>query len=232
MSVLAARTPPPPPFLGAPCVAQSEAYAALIAEHLYPQAVWLDAGCGYRILEADLDPLEDWLVAQCHVIGMDIGIERHRNIKRLVPGSLYDLPFADASLDIVTSNMVFEHLDRPKRAVSEIFRCLRPGGAVIIKTPNLWNYGVSGNAIATKLLPERLRLSIVRASDGRAEKDIFPVRYKANTLHKLTRMLTQAGLTIHQAQALPQQSPYFHPAEKLLMRITPYSQLLVCAHKS
>src|SRR5258708_40141955 len=96
------------PLTGAAWAAQSEAYAALIAEHLHPGVRWLDAGCGSRLLEDDLDPLENWLVEQCAmIVGMDVSLRSHRNIRSLVQGSLYAMPFAYASFYLITCNMVF-----------------------------------------------------------------------------------------------------------------------------
>jgi SAM-dependent methyltransferase len=223
------------PLSGEKWAANSEAYAALISEHLGPETIWLDAGCGWRLLEDDMDPLEDWLVDHRRVvIGMDYSVTSHRNITRLVEGSLYALPFANSSLDLVTCNMVVEHLDHPARAFAEVARCLRWGGALVIKTPNLLNYGIVANAVASRIMPEKWRLGLVRSSDGRQPEDVFPVRYKANTMHILVRLLNAAGLQIHKAIALHQQRPFFLKTEKLegfLMRLTPFSGLLVCAHK-
>lgn len=223
------------PITGARWAAQSESYANLIAEHLNPQCRWLDSGCGERILEGNLDPLEDWLVQHCGVVvGMDIRLTGHRNIKQIVCGSLYGLPFADSSFDLVTCNMVMEHLDQPERAVAEIARVLAPGGAVVINTPNLWNYGVMANAAATKLLPTKWRLRLIHSSDTREPDDIFPVRYRANTFRRLISLLRESGLKVHKAFKLPQQSPFFPRTaklERLLVKMTPNSRLLVCAHK-
>jgi SAM-dependent methyltransferase len=223
------------PFTGASWAAQSEAYAEAIAEHLHPTARWLDVGCGWRLLEDDLEAVEDWLVGQCGtVLGMDVAVSHHRNIRQLLEGSINALPFADASLDLVTCNMVVEHLDDPARAFAEIARCLTPGGAVVINTPNLLNYGIIANAVATKLLPENLRLRLVHTSDSREPADIFPVRYRANTLRRLVRLLNECGLQIHKASGLPQQRPFMRKAatlEKFLMKVTPNSRLLVCACK-
>lgn len=49
---------------------------------------------------------------------------------------MYALPFADSSLDTVLFSEVIEHLDTPDKALSEIYRVLRPGGRVIIIFPN------------------------------------------------------------------------------------------------
>jgi len=51
-------------------------------------------------------------------------------------GSVYELPFEDASFDAVFSHALLEHLSRPQQAVNEFFRVLRPGGAVGVCTPD------------------------------------------------------------------------------------------------
>jgi SAM-dependent methyltransferase len=223
------------PLSGARWAAKSEAYASLISEHLSEDTAWLDAGCGSGLLEDDMGPLEDWLAGHCKsLVGMDVSLTSNRNIKSLVRGSLYNLPFADSSLDLITCRMVVEHLAQPRNAFAEVARCLRPGGAIVVITPNLHNYGIFGNAVATKLLPAKLRLRIVHASDSRPDEDIFPVRYKANTMSRLARLLSSAGLQVHKTIGLHQQQAYWrkHPAfEKVLMMLTPIYVLLVCAHK-
>jgi len=223
------------PLSGAQWAAKSEAYASLISEHLSADTVWLDAGCGSRLLEADMEPLEDWLASHCKtIVGMDVSVTSHRNIKSLVQGSLYDLPFGDNSFDLITCRMVVEHLARPRHAFAECARCLRPGGAIVAITPNLLNYAIFGNAVATKVLPEKLRRRIVHASDSRADEDIFPVDYKANTMPRLIQSLNTCGLQVHERFGLRQQRPYWrkHPSlEKILMKLTPIYVLLVCAHK-
>lgn len=223
------------PLSGESWAAKSEAYASLVSEHLSCDTMWLDAGCGSRLLEDDMDPLEDWLASRCRsIIGMDLAITSHRNINVLLRGSLYQLPFRDNSFDLITCRMVVEHLDEPVKVFVEVARCLRPGGCFIVITPNLLNYGVFGNALATKVLPEKLRLRIVHATDSRPDEDIFPVRYKANTKRRLVHLLNACGLQVHKTTGLRQQRPYWkkHPSfEKVLMRLTPVNVLLTCAHK-
>ncbi len=223
------------PLTGAKWAARSEAYASLISEHLAPSTVWLDAGCGSRLLEDDMDTLEKWLVGRCKLIfGMDPLSTWNRNIRSLLQGSLYKLPFADSSLDLITCHMVIEHLDRPRSAFAEVCRCLRPNGVFIAITPNMINYGIFANAVATKLIPEKWRLRIVHALDSRTDEDIFPVRYKANTMRGLRHLLRSAGLRIHRAIGLRQQQAYWrrHPSfERAFMWLTPIQVLLICAHK-
>ena len=62
---------------------------------------------------------------------LEASIERCR-------ASVYELPFADASFDLVVCCEVLEHLDTPDRALAEIARVARR--AVIVSTPRepLW----------------------------------------------------------------------------------------------
>jgi SAM-dependent methyltransferase len=49
-----------------------------------------------------------------------------------VDGDAAALPFADASVDAITCERVFQHLAAPDRAAAEIARVLRPGGRVAV----------------------------------------------------------------------------------------------------
>ena len=117
--------PDPLPLTGAKWAAKSEAYATFVSEHLSANSLWLDAGCGNRLLETDLDPLETWLAARCkNIVGMDVLVTSHRNIKSLVQGSLYHLPFADNQFDLITNRHGYYY-------EPEIQRILKPGHQLI-----------------------------------------------------------------------------------------------------
>ncbi len=96
----------------------------------------LDAGCGEGITLEKLVKL----FPRAHIVGMDTEAENLEICRKhglpVQEGSLYALPFADASFDTVLFSEVIEHLDAPEKALSEIFRVLRPGGRVIIIFPN------------------------------------------------------------------------------------------------
>ena len=59
--------------------------------------------------------------------GQDVGGRRHEDLQ--------NLSFGDASIDLVLSSDVLEHMPDPYRAHSEIFRVLRPGGRHIFTVP-------------------------------------------------------------------------------------------------
>jgi ubiquinone/menaquinone biosynthesis C-methylase UbiE len=51
---------------------------------------------------------------------------------RFVPGSVAELPFPDASFDLVYSNGVIHHMPDTGRAIQEFHRVLRPGGVAVV----------------------------------------------------------------------------------------------------
>jgi len=50
-----------------------------------------------------------------------------------------NLPYPDQHFDVVTFTEVAEHLENYRAIIREIFRVLKPGGAVVITTPNVLN---------------------------------------------------------------------------------------------
>lgn len=55
---------------------------------------------------------------------------------RLIRGSVLEIPLPDASVDVVLSTQVIEHIADHERAAAEFDRILRPGGHAIITTPH------------------------------------------------------------------------------------------------
>ena len=100
----------------------------------------------------------------------------------LEPGA--GLPYEDDRFDLVVPRYVFEHLDDPDRAVSELLRVTRPGGWICAITPNKWGY----LALASRMVPNTLHARVLRfVQPGRKEVDIFPTTYALNTPSSLKR---------------------------------------------
>jgi len=99
----------------------------------------LDAGCGIgygleilaaagaaRSVGVDLDPAAV-VVAQKQVAHLSATVEE---------GDLRDLPFADNSFDLAVCFETIEHMQQGEQALSELRRVLRPGGRLVISSPN------------------------------------------------------------------------------------------------
>jgi SAM-dependent methyltransferase len=59
---------------------------------------------------------------------------------RIVDASGENLPFEDASFDVVYSNNVLEHTSDPALVLREAVRVLRPGGTLYVEVPNYLSY--------------------------------------------------------------------------------------------
>jgi SAM-dependent methyltransferase len=72
-------------------------------------------------------------------------------------GEAGHLAWPDASFDLVCCLEAFEYFPHPRRALTEMARVLRPGGALVIsKWPDLWAYALPGRALTRTALARRL----------------------------------------------------------------------------
>ena len=96
---------------------------------------WLDLGCGHQLLPSWRLEQERSITKKVScLIGLDYdyySVHNHRTIKHLVQGDISRLPFVAETFDLVTANMVFEHLSDPENQLREIFRILKPGGSLV-----------------------------------------------------------------------------------------------------
>lgn len=182
-------------------------YHELIREHVAPGNRLLDAGCG-RYLEFSKEFSHD-----VQVVGIDLGPALdtcNRCSPYGVCGDLEQLPFPPNSFDLVISRSVVEHLANPRQVFREFHRVLKPGGKVILSTPNKYDYV----SILASLTPYRLHRVMVSKILGVSEDDVFPTLYRANTLSSLSKQLTTAGFIKKRLQAINHYPVYlmFSPA--------------------
>ena len=68
-------------------------------------------------------------------------VTARRRERRFVCGDACALPFADGTFDAVTLFDVLEHIDADADAAREAWRVVRPGGWILVSTPNAdWHY--------------------------------------------------------------------------------------------
>jgi ubiquinone/menaquinone biosynthesis C-methylase UbiE len=205
-----------------------EIWGETIRQHLTQPVRWLDAGCGWRSLGKDLEALESELITRAGIaVGVDLDfahLRKHVTISRRICASLDSLPFSDASFDLITCNMVVEHLPDPFTTFQELSRVLAPGGTFMVHTPNTRNYLVFANILAKKFLPRPVVLKLVQ--DNRAADDIYPTYYRANNARVLGNLGESVNLRPESVRFLTHPRPYsrfFAPValfELLLMRAT------------
>lgn len=161
---------------------------------LTPQTRLLDLGAGRGAALHD-DPvpyrraLRDFRGRCAEVVGADPdpavltnpGLDRATVIA--ADGRL-DLP--DASVDIIVSDYVLEHIEDPAAFVAELSRVLAPGGWFCARTPNRRGY----LALAARMVPNRLHWAVLsRVQPDRKTEDVFPTHFRLNTLAALRTIL-------------------------------------------
>lgn len=103
----------------------------------------LDGGAGTGHAAARL-ALRGARVVACDIGATLLRITRNRCPScHAVNGDLLRLPFAENAFDIVFSTEAIEHTAQPLAAASELYRVLKPGGRLVLSTPNLaWLWAV------------------------------------------------------------------------------------------
>jgi SAM-dependent methyltransferase len=175
-------------------------YEALV-RNVEPGNRWLDVGCGRQILPgfaASLDKQREITARIKVLVGMDVdpAIHDHPLLQERVMGWGDALPFADSSFDLVTANMVMEHVKEPKRVLSEVRRVLRPGGQFIFHTPNFKYYLI----FIAWLTPDFIKRRIIWLLERRAEEDVFPTYYRFNTSSRIRSLAAQCDLGVKEIE--------------------------------
>ncbi len=180
-----------------------------IDEHVQPTDVVLDAGCGSgRVFQHGLAGRAR------RVVGVDVTDEprANPNIDDALKGDLRALPLRDGAFDLVAMSHVAEHLTEPEAAFRELARVLRPGGRLLLLTPNRWHYV----PLVARLLPHRLHVAFNRWR-GVDVRDVFPTAYRANTARRLRALAEDAGLTVERLDRFETEPEY------LAFHLVPYA---------
>jgi SAM-dependent methyltransferase len=104
-------------------------FVRAVAQEIPAGARVLDAGAGECAYKE--------LFSHCRYVAVDLGVgDTSWNYSNLdVFGLVDELPVASESLDAVICTQVLEHLSEPGKAVGELARALRSGGALYLTAP-------------------------------------------------------------------------------------------------
>jgi 2-polyprenyl-3-methyl-5-hydroxy-6-metoxy-1,4-benzoquinol methylase len=113
--------------------------AAMYLRAPFKPARVLDVGCGSGVLLARMKSL-GWEVAGVEVDPGGVTAARARGVT-VHQGQLADARFAENQFNAVHSAHVIEHVHDPVALLRECFRILKPGGKLVILTPNTGSFG-------------------------------------------------------------------------------------------
>lgn len=158
-----------------------------------PTSIILDVGCGRGAYGASTilfsRKLRILKGKVARVIGIDVDegaqdnpfLDEFRPIQNNTPW-----PVENETIDLIVCDFVLEHIMDPDLFFEEIYRVLKPGGYLCIRTSNRWSYF----ALFSALVPGRYHskvLSVVQ--EGRKAEDVFPTVYKCNSVWKIRNIM-------------------------------------------
>jgi SAM-dependent methyltransferase len=162
-------------------------------------------GCSAKGVEADRNILR---VAERHGLDVDVGLFDPRN---------YD----PASFDVVTLDQVIEHVASPSALLVGIRQVLRPGGTLIVSTPNSesWGAAVFGRRWIHWHAPYHLQFFSRRSMSKLAEQAGFQIERSATITNSAWLDFQWGHLATYPQPGVP--SPYWNASQSrtLIQRI-------------
>ena len=199
-------------------------YADALRSALRRTTAWLDLGCGHQFLPEWMPETRQQLnIDGCRVVGIDLdapALSAHPHLRMRIIGSVEHLPLGNGTFDLITANMVIEHVEHPEALFQEVGRVLKPGGLFLVHTPNVLGYTTR----LTRLVPEDLRPRVAHLLQGRLAHDVYPTFYRANTVSALEHTARRSNLmpvNIRTVESSPQlyRVPVLRSLESGLLRV-------------
>ncbi len=159
-----------------------------------PSSVVLDVGCGRGGHTDELIPTRRRLRTlkglSDRLIGLDVdpGASANPFVDEFhVIEQHGTWPVPAGSVDVLVGDYVLEHVEHPEVFFDECRRVLRPGGYLALRTTNSHSYF----GLAARALPNRIHAGLVQRMyrSPRGEADVFPVRFRCNTITKIRAAL-------------------------------------------
>lgn len=167
-------------------------YEAIVARLVTAGIDWADVGCGRDIFPSN-PRLADQLSKRCSSlfgIDPDPNIRDNPYISDGFEGMLEDC-VTDRRFDLITLRMVAEHITNPPRVVAKLSELTKPGGRVVVYTPNKW----APVSLLAAAVPNHLHHRFKRVVWDVEERDTFPTAFKMNTRAALAGHFAAGGMS-------------------------------------
>jgi SAM-dependent methyltransferase len=184
---------------------------------------------GGKILEigpGPSNPTSRYLATLGELHGLDPDPDSMRN-DSLKSASLLTsdrFPFEDGAFNACVSNYVVEHVADPQAHLREVKRVLSPGGAYVVRTPNLYHYVALVGSVTPhwfhKLVANRLRGLSAEAHDP------YPTFYALNTAAAFRRRSAAIGLRVETLRLVEKEPSYGMSSRVLFFPLMAYERLV------
>ena len=100
-------------------------------------SIMIDVGCssGFFIDDLRLEFPKSPIIAADYLIGPLVSLAKRTPQLPIIQFDLRNCPLPNSSIDAVTCLNVLEHIDEDEKALSEIFRILKPSGIAHVEVP-------------------------------------------------------------------------------------------------
>jgi ubiquinone/menaquinone biosynthesis C-methylase UbiE len=165
-------------------------YEATVERLVTKDCSWIDVGGGKTIFPENRS-LSAALSQRCNLL---VGVDPSDNIlvnpyvTERIKCTLEQYQ-SDRCFELATLRMVAEHIQTPEAAVESLGRIVKPGGRVVVYTPNRW----SPVSIAAAIIPFSLHSPLTRFLWQTKAEDVFPTVYRMNTRKRLQALFQQGG---------------------------------------
>jgi ubiquinone/menaquinone biosynthesis C-methylase UbiE len=180
-------------------------YRDKLRSNIGGETSWLDLGCGHKFFSNSLpdsvNSQHDLVRSARLVVGMDRdrgALLANRIIQHKISGNIEKLPFVDRSFNLITANMVIEHLSDPHSFLSEINRVLKSDGVFIFHTTNIKNYKI----LFARLWPDSVKKPVIKYLQNRKEEDVYPTCYRLNKPDTIRAGASMAGFELAEMDLL------------------------------
>ena len=133
-------------------------------------------------------------------------------------------PYEDATFDACVSNFVLEHVEHPESHLAEVRRVLRPGGALILRTPNRWHYV----ALVSAWTPHAFHVAVANRLRAlpRDAHDPYPTFYRLNSRGRIRRLAAAAGLRVESLRIIEKEPSYGMSSRLLFAAFLAYERVV------
>jgi SAM-dependent methyltransferase len=145
-------------------------YDDLLHQYAPQSKTWVDAGCGDN---SDIKQMPEY---QGLAVGFDLGKIKQENY---LAADIYNIPLKNNSVDLISSRWVAEHLKEPEKALDELFRTLKPGGRLLMRTTSKCHY----ISLFSRIAPMNLKKPL-------SPVQVFPTFFRFNDRAVFQRYFT------------------------------------------
>lgn len=188
-------------------------------DHFFVDALVLDAGAGRRRKHFDPQIRE-----AKYIVGIDIDegdLQVNGDVDAKVVGDLQTLPFTSNTFDCIVSVDVVEHLEHPADFFREASRILKPGGVLVVCTPNLLGY----KNLITRMLPRSvldLAWKVLKGQSGQPHRTY----YRSNSDWRIRRIASSTRLKVELIKHLNEITHFAYPYPVLATLVYAHGRLL------